>query len=172
MKEQLTVTALPGYEPEIGRWLWGLEDVRWVLKKRLEGITQQELDFQPRGANSVGSLLYHIAAIEADWFYVEVLQTEPPKEAADLFPYDVRGKDGRLVHVAGETLGQHLARLDAVRTTLLNHFTTVTMDDWRTPRQLPHYDVTPEWVIYHLIEHEAHHRGQIADQLRIMRTAT
>ncbi|WP_088090489.1 MULTISPECIES: DinB family protein [unclassified Bacillus (in: firmicutes)] len=26
---------------------------------------------------------------------------------------------------------------------------------------LNQYDVTTEWIIYHLIEHESHHRGQI-----------
>ncbi|MBP1082581.1 DinB family protein [Bacillus gobiensis] len=26
---------------------------------------------------------------------------------------------------------------------------------------LADYDVTPEWVVYHLIEHESYHRGQI-----------
>lgn len=171
MKRQLVMHALDGYVPEIGRWLWALEDVRRVLKNQLTGISQPELDTRPPGANSVGSLLYHIAAIEADWLYTEVLQTAPPAELVALFPHDVRADDGRLCQVSGETPEQHLARLDAVRTALLMHFKSVTLSDWRAPRHLPDYDVTPEWVVYHLVEHEAHHRGQIADQLRIMRTA-
>ncbi|WP_256256362.1 DinB family protein [Paenibacillus sp. BC26] len=31
-----------------------------------------------------------------------------------------------------------------------------------------HYDVTPEWAIYHLIEHESHHRGQIYQMVAIV----
>lgn len=28
-------------------------------------------------------------------------------------------------------------------------------------RQLSDYDVTPEWVLHHLTQHEALHRGQL-----------
>ncbi|WP_241774641.1 MULTISPECIES: DinB family protein [Lysinibacillus] len=42
------------------------------------------------------------------------------------------------------------------------------LEDWRTSRIFPHCDVTPEWVIYHLLEHESHHRGQIFQMLAIL----
>jgi uncharacterized damage-inducible protein DinB len=28
-------------------------------------------------------------------------------------------------------------------------------------RSLAEYDVTPEWVLHHMMQHEAEHRGQI-----------
>jgi hypothetical protein len=28
---------------------------------------------------------------------------------------------------------------------------------------MPGYDVTPEWVLHPLLQHEAEHRGQISD---------
>jgi uncharacterized damage-inducible protein DinB len=38
----------------------------------------------------------------------------------------------------------------------------MTLEDFRRPRHFPgQYDVTPEWVLYHLMEHEAEHRGHI-----------
>lgn len=170
-KERLAVQVLPGYVPEIGRWLWALEDVRRVLKRTVATAGPAELDHRQAGSNSVGTLLYHIAAIEADWLYTEVLGTEPPAEVVALFPHPVREENGVLGHVAGESLEQHLDRLDRVRAELLAAFRGMTAEDWRTARELPQYTVTPEWVIYHLVEHEAHHRGQIADQLRILRHA-
>ncbi len=30
------------------------------------------------------------------------------------------------------------------------------------PRRLPGYDVTPCWVLHHLMQHEAEHRAEIA----------
>ena len=43
--------------------------------------------------------------------------------------------------------------------------------DWRKTQTTGAYDVTPEWVIYHLIEHESHHRGQIFQLLRELEQA-
>jgi uncharacterized damage-inducible protein DinB len=33
--------------------------------------------------------------------------------------------------------------------------------EFRRVRALPAYDVTPEWVLHHLMQHEAEHRSQI-----------
>ncbi|MDP4097976.1 DinB family protein [Paenibacillus sp. P96] len=168
-KKSLQIAALPGYEPEIGRWLWCLGDVRRTILEKLNGLEPDLLDQKVEGKHSIGSLLYHIALIEADWLYVEVLETDFEPEIRSLFPQDDRSEDGALVHVAGQTLEQHLHRLQAVRDRLLFHFKGMDLTDWRTPRQLEAYDVTPEWVIYHLVEHEAHHRGQIFELLRNLR---
>jgi uncharacterized damage-inducible protein DinB len=37
----------------------------------------------------------------------------------------------------------------------------MTLQDFRRPRQLPEYDVTPEWILHHLMQHEAEHRGEM-----------
>jgi hypothetical protein len=66
-----------------------------------------------------------------------------------------------LVQITGETLKQHFARLDYVRGLLLATFRGMAPEDFRRARSLPEYDVTPEWVLYHLLEHEAGHLTQI-----------
>ena len=116
----------------------------------------------PAGENSVGTLLYHIAAIEADWLSVEVREEVPfAPELAALVPVDVRDATGRLSVVAGPTLPEHLARLAAVRDELVRTFRGLTPTDFHRARTLPDYDVTPEWVLHHLMQHEAGHRGEI-----------
>lgn len=167
-KRRLEVKRPSGYLPEIAPWIWALEDVRQTVKQLLEGISQEQLDYQPPGRHSVGSLLHHIALIESDWLFVEVMETDIDEDLKALLPYD-NLTDGEMTAVAGQTLAQHLARLDAVRAKLLACFAQMDLADWSRARELPNYTVTPEWVLYHLVEHEAHHRGQMAETLRLLR---
>jgi uncharacterized damage-inducible protein DinB len=80
-----------------------------------------------------------------------------------LFSDEVRDERGRLTLVMGETLEHHLQRLDAVRAHFLEVFRRISVDEFRRPRTFDDYVVTPEWVIHHLIQHEAEHRGQIGE---------
>jgi uncharacterized damage-inducible protein DinB len=164
-RKNLLVLPLPDYEPEIGRWIWCLEDVRQTLLERISGISQPYLDSKLNGGSSIGSLLYHIALIEADWLYEDVLSGEWNPKIRSLFPLEDRNNDGTLTQIEGRDLDEHLHRLNSVREELLSHYRSMDLKDWRKPRILKHYDVTPEWVIYHLIEHESHHRGQIFQML-------
>ncbi|MGG0658105.1 DinB family protein [Rummeliibacillus pycnus] len=161
----LLVSSLPEYEEEIGRWLWCLEDVRRTLITKLTGISQSLIDRKLGERQSIGTLLYHIALIEADWLYVEILGSDWDPEISALFPLKHR-TDDNLTHFEGESIEEHFYRLNKVREVFLSHFRSMNLTDWRKPRVLEDYDVTPEWVVYHLIEHESHHRGQIFQILR------
>jgi uncharacterized damage-inducible protein DinB len=161
-KRLLTVDVLAGYEPEIGRLVWMLEATRRETKEALEGVDAAVLDWiPPYGDNSIGTILYHIALIETDWLYTEVLEQEYPEEVKILLPYDDRDRAGLLTAVQGFPLAQHLQRLEGVRAYLLAAFRDMSLADFRRLRRLEWYDVTPEWVLHHLIQHEAEHRGQI-----------
>jgi uncharacterized damage-inducible protein DinB len=166
-REQLIVEPLSAADPAIGRALWCIEEARLRTRERLTGLDPQALDWLPAdGVNSIGTLLYHIAAIEADWLYVEALERPIPPEVAALFPYEVREEDGRLTPVTGRSLAEHDALLDEVRALLLGAYLGMALAEYRRPRQLERYDVTPEWVLHHLMQHEAEHRGELSDLRR------
>jgi uncharacterized damage-inducible protein DinB len=128
------------------------------------GLDPRAVDWAPPdGGNSIGTLLYHLALIEADWLSVEVLEQESyPAEVAALLPHADRDERGRLTRLQGVGLAEHLGRLDAIRARVLAAFRGMALEEFRRVRHLAPYDVTPEWVVHHLLQHEAEHRGEIA----------
>ncbi|MEZ4669718.1 MAG: DinB family protein [Anaerolineae bacterium] len=163
-RKNLTIKALDGFESTIGCYLWELDDTRARTWRILEGIAPAVIDWQPplANGNSIGTLLYHIAAIEMDWLYNEVMETKLPDKVWENFPYPVRDSKDHLTVVAGLSLDDHFKRLDSTRQLLLSTFNSMTLDDFRRLRHLERYDVSPEWVIHHLMQHEAEHRGEMA----------
>ena len=165
MREHRVAKSLPAREPEIGRWLWLLEEARGRTFQRIEQLDPALVDWAaPESDNSIGSVLYHIAAIEADYLYADILGQPYPQQLVELFPFDVREESGRLTPVRGFELSWYIQRLDRVRSMLLEALQVMDMADFRRARSLQeyNYDITPEWTLYHLTQHEAEHRGELA----------
>ena len=161
-RESLIVEYRSNPAPTIASLLWMMEDSRRMVLEAVAGLDQATLDWEPAiGGNSIGSLLYHIAAVEMDWLYTEVLEQDPPAEIIALFPSDMREDDGHLARRRGEDLPTLEHRLSEVRARLLETYADMTLPDFRRARSLPDYDVTPEWVLHHLLQDEAVHRGEI-----------
>lgn len=170
--KQLQILPLDGYEPEIGRWLWALQDVRERYTLRLaKNLDERLLDWEgPDGQeNAIGSLLYHIAFVEMGWLYGDVKQmSELPPTVKQDFPFPGRERDrNHLTRVPGVSLADHIGRLNRSREIFLRELKGMSPDGWRRLRR-PHdfskvnYEVTPEWAVFHLIEHEAGHAFQIS----------
>lgn len=161
-KRQNIIQGYTDFQPEIAVAIWRLEDARKRTLEAIEHLPEGAIDWEiPHHLNSIGTLLYHIAAIEADWFYTEVLENQFPEDFDTLFPYEVRDENGRLWPVKGLSFDVHLSRLKSVREQVLTHFQRMDLADYRRARSFEHYDVTPEWVLHHLAQHEAEHRGEI-----------
>ncbi len=164
MMADYAITSLGGSEPAVGAELWRMEDTRRRTLAALERVEAGDLDRLPGfGGNTIGSLLYHLAAIELDWLYADALGEPFPEEASEWFPYAVREDGVRLTQVVGEPLSHHLARLAWVRERLLDAYRSMTLRRFATPRrnEAGDYRVTPEWVLHHLAQHEGEHRGHI-----------
>lgn len=171
MREKLVIAPLADYEAEIGAALWRLEDGRRRTLDLLGDVPTAYVDGETKG-NSIGTILYHLALIEADWLYSEILEEAIPDEVEKLFPVDARDEDGILTYVRGQTLAQHLERLRAVRAMLLDRLRGMTSAEFHRPRRLPHYDVSPAWVLHHLTQHEAEHRGEMGAAIASLRRRT
>ena len=160
-RDRLLLTPVKGCPVRIGVWLAAIQDARRRTLEVLENIDPLWLSFiPPEGGESIGTILYHLAAIEADWLYAEVLQESFPLDVEKLLPYDVRDGESNLT-VVFDTLDNHLERLKIIREKLLNSYLGMTVDEFERPHALPQYDVSPAWVLHHLMQHEAEHRSQI-----------
>jgi hypothetical protein len=155
-------------DPEVGRWLAALEDGRRETLRELEGVTPKMVDWYPAAPlNSIGSLLYHIGLIEASWVSEEILGEAEAVELARLLPWPDRegpgaGGQRHLSRIDGIPVDQHLGRLAAIRGYVLDRLRPMSNEAFHAVRALDHYDVAPDWVIHHLLQHEAEHRSHIA----------
>ena len=146
----------------MGVGLWAMQDARERTMEEIELLTPAMIDWlPPNNESSIGTVLYHLAAIEVDWLYEEVVVQPFPSEVVTLFPYPIRDEQGRLAQIQGVSLAQHLKRLETVRGLLIEVFQQMDLPEFRRVRSLPDYDVTPEWVLHHLMQHEAEHRSQL-----------
>jgi uncharacterized damage-inducible protein DinB len=163
LRQNLQVSPVEGFLPQIGRALWMLEDTRNQTGRILEGIAPEVIDWQPpNNGNSISTLLYHIAIIEMGWLFNEIMQKQMSAAVWEAFPFPVRDETGHLSYVKGVGLDAHFKRMDATRRQLLEVFKHMTLDDFQRARSFERYDVTPEWVIHHLVLHETEHRGEMA----------
>ena len=129
-----------------------------------------EIGFSQWTVQEVATLLYHIAVFEVDWLYVDILggdhdmdrriPNSPPQIAAVL-PYPMMMGDWSYTPVESESLATHLERLSLIREAFLEVVGGMSLTDFRTLRPSDDDMVTPEWVVEHLSQHEAEHRGQI-----------
>jgi uncharacterized damage-inducible protein DinB len=159
-KPTLVATELRGYEPQVGAALWRLEDTRHRTLGLLSDVPAEYVDRETRG-NTIGTILYHVALIEADWLYSEILEEPYADQVKALLPADDRDHEGILTAVRGQPLAEHIARLRFIRAIYLDKLREVDADDFNRARSFPDYDVSPAWVVHHLTQHEAEHRGEL-----------
>lgn len=165
-QRQIVLKPIRGAAPGVGTWIAALNDGRRRTMEVLEGIDPGLLDAAaPHHQHTIGTLLYHIALIEADWLYVEIREEDYPDDIVEVFPWDVRDEERNLTAVEGVPLDAHLERLSYVRQRLIATLMDLSDDEFNAPRTIPNAVVSTAWVVHHLLQHEAEHRGEIGQIL-------
>lgn len=147
-------------EPRVAQMYGMLEKVREKLLKRVEDLTLSELDFTPDEENieTIGTLLLHIAAVEWSWIFEDIDGLEMDYEKWRV-AFALREK---IPQTKGQKLKFYLARLIEVRDEVLKRISTLTDSELGHLVELDHAAVSIEWILFHIIEHEAMHIGQIS----------
>lgn len=169
MPSLISIACPEGLSPRVGKYFAQLEDVRRETKRYVAGLTPEKLSWTPHSTvESIGTQLLHIAGVERSWIGEDIEGRPMGEEWALAFPLRVS-----LPQVQGEPLEFFLEKLDAVRAETRDALSRLTDDDLNREVQTlgspPDGEAfTIEWILYHLVEHEAHHRGQIALMKRLL----
>jgi uncharacterized damage-inducible protein DinB len=123
--------------------------VRQDLYEALDKLTDEQLDFVPGdGLWSLGKVVRHIAEAEEDWFRYAITQelSEWPK-----FP----DKDYATVESVKALLARVHARTQSYLATVdVAELARTVTTPWGSESSLG-------WIVWHVFEHELHHRGEI-----------
>lgn len=149
------INSKKGYDTQIGVMVYMLEYLKSDIVSTTRGLNQIETDFQfDKQANSIGAIILHLAAVEATYqkttFGVEVYN-EYQKEEKELFELalDLNKSKEKL---KDKPIKYYLDLYKKVRKKTLKEFKKRN-DDWWTKDN--------HWAWFHVMEHQAHHLGQI-----------
>ncbi|HEV2705897.1 MAG TPA: DinB family protein [Pyrinomonadaceae bacterium] len=160
-----------GLAPGIGFYLSAMDDVRRQLREVVEGLSDEDCN-RPAcdGALALGALVMHVG--EAEWWWIQcILGGREATEEERAQPYwDVVFEPG--VHTGDRYTARFcLEQIDLVREQTrraLARYTDADLDMLRThtndERTL---EFTLRWLLHHLIDHEAQHKGQVMMLKRI-----
>jgi hypothetical protein len=166
-----------GYSPQIGILVSQLDWIRQCTLTRLHNLTREDLDWLPcSNGNSVGALLFHLAASET-YYQFNTFDGLPwpvtsPETKRRFGPAMKLGDLGRTL-VRQHELPFYLDTLTEVRERTLAEFRKRD-DGW-----LMAVDESWFWgptnnfcKWFHVCEHESHHLGQIDLHLKVLRVRT
>lgn len=148
-----------------------MKDARVTTLRRVYDIPQAELDWQyAKGWNTIGTLLCHILSIEQLFRIWFIEEREVTEEESELWMPGM--KMGKYIDsLKGKTLEQHVSDLEESRELIFESLKNVTPDAFFAKKKgyNPETGFNMAWALYHLVEDEVHHRGQISLLRKIYR---
>jgi uncharacterized damage-inducible protein DinB len=164
-----------GLTPEVGLWLAALEEVRLGTLILLHGLEIDQLSWIPGpGTNSIGTLLTHIAESEAFWILERIGGRPLPPERRELYRMDLFGTANapQAVRASANYFIGLLADLRIETHEVLAGIKDQDLEAkrvWTEPRRSEDQEIfTVRWILSHVLVHEAHHRGQIAQIRKLL----
>jgi uncharacterized damage-inducible protein DinB len=156
-----------GYSPQIGTLVSMMDWCRNAVTSVVEGMTTEQLDFLlDDKANTIGALLYHLAATDA--FYHEhtfkgVEWDKWDKAVADKFNTAMELGEPARKAIKGNNLDFYISLLKETREKTYSEFKKRD-DKWlMTVDQKWFWGPTNNYCKwFHVCEHESHHQGQIS----------
>jgi uncharacterized damage-inducible protein DinB len=162
------------FSRELGCYIAGMEEVRAQLLKIIADITDEELSARlVPGAHQIGGLLLHLG--ENDWWWICAIadgQEITDEVRREIYIDDTVETDFALKGLSTQDCIGILGRIRQKAIEALQKFTDDDLD-----KMIPYetngnrYESSLRWILHHVTEHEAGHRGQIAMLKRLLREA-
>ncbi len=152
---------------ETGNAFRSLELVRAGTKAAAEGLDPSDLDRSAYpGGPTIGRMLAHAGSAEAWWIHKIWRKESSPDAWRPMLAY---GNLAKPAAGPSPALAEIFRFLDAVREATRLALIKVTDPELdRASVAAPEGPATLRWVLFHLLEHEAHHRGQITLTRRLI----
>lgn len=166
------LTPHPGLATGIGYYLSAMEEVREQLRNAVKDIAVEPLG-RPAflGAHSIGALVLHIGEAEWWWMQCNVAGHQLTEEDEKAPCWDVLEKPDEFIR-KGYTAEFCLQQLDNIRNQTRDALFGLGEKDLERivtfERHGEMSDHSLRWILHHLIDHEAQHKGQILMLKRIM----
>jgi uncharacterized damage-inducible protein DinB len=160
-----TLNSLPGFSTEIGFYLSGMEEVREQTRAAVEGMSDDQIG-RPAipGAHAIGALVLHIG--EAEWYWMQCVVSgqKVTDEIRHAAYWDVL-KDSK--RFSEQTYSAEFCLNEIKKLREQTHTTLAAFKDsdleriFSTERSGETHERSLRWILHHLIDHEAQHKGQI-----------
>jgi uncharacterized damage-inducible protein DinB len=168
---------------EAGLFVAQLDDQARRLTEDTRDLSPEELAWQPaQGMNTIGMLLTHIAMVEVYWIQIG-LEVLPEFDSGRVLGIEL-GNYGLAMTETGTPpaalVGRDLAFFDDLLARARAHTrrhtvglkeTDLTRESSLTRRDGTLLSFTFRWVLYHFLEHQAGHYGQILLLRHLYRSA-
>lgn len=156
------VKPKPGFSPRIGELVSMMNYARYTTLHAVQGLSVTQLDYLlDEESNSIGTLLYHFAAVET-WYQAFTFEGRGLSIEEEA-PWQAGFQMGKaaLSELGGKPLEFYLGKLEAVRAKTLAEFARRD-DDWLY-QEFPFWNATGNnyFCWFHVLEDEINHRGQI-----------
>jgi uncharacterized damage-inducible protein DinB len=166
------LTAAKGVSPGIGFYLSGMDEVREQVCQAVAGLSGEKLN-RPAflGAHSIGALALHIG--EAEWWWMQCIVaghklTDEDRKAPF---WDVLEQPDAFA-TSDYTAEFCLQEIDRIRNQTRELLASFNDDDleriFSYERRGANHEQSLRWILHHLIDHEAQHKGQILMLKRLM----
>ncbi len=167
------LTPVEGFTPGIGLCVSGMEEVREQVNKATVDLTNEEIARRAvPGAHSIGALVLHIGEAELWWIQCVVSGRKLTQEERQAPYWDVL-KDPDAFSGKGYSAEFCLNEIRNIRKRTFDVLGGFTDEDleriFSFERRGVVYEHSLRWILHHLIDHEAQHKGQILMLIRLLK---
>lgn len=147
--------------PRVALWYSIMQEMRERLLRIVKDLTQEELDYtlNERKIETIGTLLLHIAGVEWGWIFGDIdgqeVDYEEFKHAFALSP------EVNIPQIKNQELQFYIDRLNKTRKEVYQRLKKFKDEDLDRIVESEGKKYSIEWIMFHLVEHEAMHIGQI-----------
>jgi uncharacterized damage-inducible protein DinB len=173
--EKRMLAPVAGFSGELAFYLGSLEEIRNRLRQVTADLTVDELTARAfPNAHQIGNLILHIGEAEAGWIW-QIIAGKELSEEEERFVHwnDTTERDFAEKAYSAAACLEIIDKISRKSREFLNGLTDADLDKFFGYKRdnVKKVEVTLRWVLVHLLDHEAVHRGQISMLKRLLREA-